>query len=177
MQSTRFWMQLKLLKNKLFLLYPMTRFQFSLESNQIRQYIGNDCCFIPLFPWFGENTGEAIEHVFATARHAVNTAWKVFKQWRTLTKVWEGNKDLEEQNISTNIWIVMKSNSQGGNREKEWESPREEEKGNGRKPKSSKGARIGTRGRKKMKQIKDDKTDITMKAKFMLDGNQTLQNS
>ncbi|WJX69077.1 hypothetical protein P8452_53375 [Trifolium repens] len=28
---------------------------------------------------FGENAGEATEHVFATAGHAANTAWNVFK--------------------------------------------------------------------------------------------------
>jgi hypothetical protein len=28
---------------------------------------------------FGDNAGEATEHVFATAGHAANTAWNVFK--------------------------------------------------------------------------------------------------
>lgn len=28
---------------------------------------------------YGENAGEATEHVFATAGHAANTAWNVFK--------------------------------------------------------------------------------------------------
>lgn len=34
---------------------------------------------------FGENAGEATEHVFATAGHAANTAWNVFKIRKAIT--------------------------------------------------------------------------------------------
>jgi len=34
---------------------------------------------------FGESAGEATEHVFATAGHAANTAWNVFKIRKAFT--------------------------------------------------------------------------------------------